>query len=787
MRRARALDPKARGRVRHHRLTRTAASVTLLAAATVPTLTALTAVPAHAVPSPVGDDYSLSTTVSPAPMTAGDCSGDTACVAAPAPVGGGADDQPALAAAVTAAAGHAVPAVMDGETVVTPAQPGTVYLAAGTYTLARPLALPPNVRLRGSGITATTLLLAPGSWQNFGYSFLVRPNGATSAGSTNLVSDLTLNGSCRVGAGAPEQSVAPNKTCNLGAPASYGGGLKAGDRWTVRQVRFTNLNYFRLWIAGTRDVQALDNRFDSWGGAGASDNDNIGGGANASGTLIEHNQFDETIRGNSIDLTNASDTTIRYNTVHATPYYLTFRNVSDYGSIYLEGVTDSTVTENVLYGSHLVLQSNSRYAHTGNNEHITNPRATTVTGNEFHDSFATGITVTYDDYVDTDGTPHILRAGGANVISGNTINRPTHSGILVVGCNEEAKDAADTITGNTVTNAGTGGSTSFATGCGTFDTAGIGLSAGTGDRIWGNTVTDDQAAPTTWYGVHVGARNGKTEPGDTSLTDPSGQTPANSATGVVGGLYRHAANAPDPATALVGVRAGGAATLTWKEAYPLAGRPVGGYRVYRDGVAVATLPVGSATIPGNLLTDDQSSLENGITGWTAGARTAVSADTTAGAVGTASLRLTATAKGQISAAGPVVAVTPGTNYTAVASYQAGNTGRRVRTGMAWIDAQGAVISRVSSGNAATVDSTTGWMTSSYSKVAPSNAVAAQVLVYADSNAIGEVHLVDRIGLVAGTSTETWSDPAPPAGPAVYQIVAYRGDDGENSAVAVVTV
>ena len=772
-----------------HRRTRgvltRAASVALLAVAAAP---ALVATAAHAVGSPVGDAYSLTAPLT-LPLTAADCAADALCAAAPAPVGGGADDQPALAAAVTAAAGRAVPAVVSNGTVVTPAQPGTVFLAAGTYSLARPLTLPPNVQLQGSGITATTLVLAPGSWQNFGYSFLVKPDGTVSEASTNLVSDLTVNGSCKVGAGAPDPSVLPSTTCNLGAPANYGGGVKAGDRWTIRQIRFTNLNYFKLWISGTHDVRAFDNRFDNWGGAGSNDNDNIGGGAGAQGTVIEYNQFDETIRGNSIDLTNATNTTIRWNTVHATRSYLTYRTptVADYGSMIMEGVTASTITENVFYGSHLVLQSNSRYDHTGNNENITNPRSTTVNGNVFNDSFQNAITVSYDDYTDTDGTPHILNAGGGNVIQGNTIQRPTYSGILVVGCLEAAKDLADTIVSNNVTDAGFGGSTSFSTGCGTFDTAGIGLSIGNGDTVWGNTITDDQAAPTTWYGIHLGARNPKTAPVNTSLVDPYGQTPANSAVGVIGGLYRQAANAPEPATGLVGVRAGGTANLTWKESYSMAATPVGGYRVYRNGLLVATLPVGSATIPGNLLTQAQSSLESGITGWTAATRTAVSWNSTTGAVGTASLRLTATAAGQTGANGPIVAVTPGTTYTSVASYQASSAGRRVRTGLTWFTAQGAVISKQSSANAATVDATTGWMTSSFSAVAPANAASVQVTVLVDSLLVGEVHLVDRIGLVTGSSTEAWTDPAAPTGPTLYQVVAYRSGDGENSAVAGVTV
>ena len=742
---------------------------------------------AYAQDPPAGGAYALAATVSPAPLTAQECAASLRCVEAANPVGGGADDQPLLAQAIAAAGTRVVPAVIEDGTVLTPAQPATVHLGAGTYVLARPLALPPNVNLRGSGITGTTILLAPASWRNFGYTFMIKPSGVSTDGSSNLVSDLTVNGSCAVGAGGPDPAVAPASGCDLGAGPNYGGGIDAGDRWTIQQVRFTNLNYFKLWIAGTRDARAIDNRFDSWGGAGSGPEDNIGGGADATGTVIEHNQFDATIRGNSVDLTNASGAVIRYNTVHATRAYLAVRGVGDYGTMYLEGVTSSTVASNVFYGAHLVLQSNSRYEHTGRNENVTNPRATTVTGNQIVDSFGAGITVTYDDYLDTDGTGHLLRPGGGNVLTGNTITRPTQSGILVVGCVAGAKDAADTVTGNIVHDAGYGGSTSFATGCGTFDTTGIGISIGTGDAVYANTVVDDQAAPTTWYGIHLGARGGRTAPTATVLTDPAGLAAPNTATGVPGGLYRNAAGAPEPATLLAGTRIPAGVTLSWKEAYPMGTTPVGGYRIFRNGISVATLPVGSATVPGTLLTEAQAGFETGIVGWVAAPRTTVSWNPSAGALGAASCAVTATGAGQIGAYGPVVPVAAGATYTSVAAYTAGTAGRRVRTGLVWLDAGGAVISRQLSANAAPADVPGAWVTSSFSAKAPTNAVSAQVFTAVEGAVAGETHLIDRVGLVSGSVTESWTDPSAPVGSVVYQVVAYRSPDGENSAVTAVAV
>ncbi|MBT8227013.1 MAG: hypothetical protein KJO75_16165, partial [Dactylosporangium sp.] len=666
-------------------------------------------------------------------------------------------------------------------------------LGEGGYVLAHPLLVPPNVNVRGSGITATTVLLAPAAWSNFGYSFLVKPDGTVSAGSTNLVSDLTVNGNCKIGAGAPDPQIAPVNACDLGAARNYGGGIKAGDRWTVRQVRFTNLNYFKLWIAGTSDAHAIDNRFDGWGGAGSGDEDNIGGGANAIGTVLDHNQFDATIRGNSVDFTNASEVTITHNTVHATREYLAFRGVSDYGSIYLEGVTSSTVAANVLSGAHLVLQSNSRYDHSGNNVNVTNAKAIAVTDNQIIDSFHTGITVVYDDYA---GDPHVALKGGANVFTGNAITRPTLSGILIVGCVAdpaapvEMQDQPDTLTGNTITNAGYGGSTSFSTGCGTFDTTGIGTSIGDGDLVYDNTIVDDQAAPTTWYGIHIGARNGQTAPRNMVLTDPTDQS-TNTASGVIGGLLRTAAAAPAPPTELTGVRNGADVTVAWKEAYQSAGFMIGGYRVYRDGAPIATFPV-SPTVAGNLLTEAQSSLESGIAGtdWArVTLRTQLGWYGMAGAVGDASLALTAVgSSGQVSALGATVDVTAGASYTSTASFQALGTGSKIRAGIAWLDANNASLGKVlPPASGLYTDSTGAWLTRAFTATAPAGAVRARPFVVADTCLAGETHLVDRIALVAGPATESWTEVNAPAGPGVYQVVAFRSTDGENSPAASVPV
>ncbi|GAA1658693.1 hypothetical protein [Actinoplanes couchii] len=754
--------------------------------------------PAQAAATADVPAYTLSSTISPAPLNAADCGPD--CVVAPLPRGGTLDDYSALNQAVAAAAAKVVPAVMaaDGTTVATPAKTATVLLQAGTYRLTKGLRLPPNVNLRGAGIAATVLLADPTvNWKNFSYSFLVRPTDDKSAGSSNLVSDLTVNGNCRTGAGAFDNATLPgnpSEICDFrtttGASTNTAGGISVGDRWTVRQVRFTNLEYFKLWVNYATGARIVDNRFDNRGGGESGDEDNIGGGGRNDGTIIENNQFDATINGNSFDFTNAIRTVVRNNIVHTTPEVAAVRGHQEYGNMYFEGVVEATVTGNILEGSHIVLKSNAGYAHTGNNKDVTNPRDNLVAGNIIRDSATVGVALAYDDYLDSDGTlgtigywdtkpslddpnDHFLRAGGNNVVRDNVIERSRETGIIAYGMTG-TKNAADTITGNRIVNAGFGGSTSYSTGAGYFDTSGIGVSIGSKDVVTGNTIVDDQANPTTWYGVHIGARKASSKPTYTSVG-------GNTTSGLIGVPVRTAANAPEAPGNLTA----GADGISWDESYAT-GNPVAGYRVYRDGLPVTTLTPGSATIPGNLLDADAAGLENpaaGTAGWTAGGSgTRVARSTAAGAVGGGSLQLTAATAGQISTYSKKVVPTVGATYTSVASFQATGTARRVRAGIAFTDASGKV-TRLASSNASTVDATTGWMTSAYTAVAPAGAVSAQTFIMVENTVVGESHLLDRLGLVEGTATEGLT--GLPSG--TYQVVAYRTDSSENSGATTVTL
>ncbi|GGQ69813.1 carbohydrate binding domain-containing protein [Couchioplanes azureus] len=746
--------------------------------------------------------YSLDATVSPAPVTAAECDPDPRCVTLATPSATG-DDWRTIQDALTAAGGRAQAAVVDANgTVVTPAVPETVLLSEGTYSVTWPLQVPPNVNLRGSGIKTTAIKIADSApWGNFNYNFIVRPsvnidltNPDPAPGSVNTVSDLTLNGRCLKGkgdfseTGSTEPTILPDAQFPTGCESNWdternaGGGIKAGHRWTVQQVRFTNFNYFKLWVTKTRDVHIIDNRWDNWGGAGSGDEDNIGGGGQNTGTVIEHNQWDQTIRGNSFDFTHAKNVTFRNNKVVANRYYANLRKVEAYGSVYLESVVGGVVSDNDLKGANIVLKSNANYKpHEGENLNVTNTRDIVVTRNRIRDTFDNGITANYDDYRDV-VKAHTVAPGGNNTITDNVITNAGKAGIMIGGVANAHKDAPDTITGNVITNVGMDGETYYAG----YDPVGIAIGIGKGDKVHHNTIVDDQERPTTWYGMQIGASNSsEISVSDIQLTDANGEG-WNVVSRTLGGQRKYgsmAANAPTNLAVTNG-------TFTWSESVPQdpskGYSPIAGYRVYRNGVEVATYPVGSHTIPGNLLTAAQSGFESGVTGWSLSGGT-VAAKTGDAAIGNGSLLVTTGATNRtVTANGPGVPVTAGATYTTVASYKAvTNSGRMVRSGITWRDATNKSLGQVAvPTNKYTFASTSNWVTSSYAFVAPAGAVKAEPFLVIDNSLAGEQHLIDRVGLVAGTNTEGWTDGAWAPGNR-YQVVAYRTGDFQASTPATV--
>ncbi|MFI7602529.1 hypothetical protein [Actinoplanes sp. NPDC049681] len=743
--------------------------------------------------------YSLAATVSPPALIEADCTGS--CVVAPAP--SGADDHRTLQDLVNSTANLATPAVLDASgAVVTPAVPATVLLKQGTYRLSQPLVLPLNVNLRGAGIALTTVRMISANAANFNYGFLItwKYDKIEHPGTSNLVSDLTVNGNCREGAGDPVPADLPGRPgalCDFrasdtaGALNNAGGGIAVGNHWTVRQVRFTNLEYFKVWVGdGVKDVHITDNRFDNWGGAESGGEDNVGGGSRNDSVVVEYNQFDKTIHGNSFDFTNAIRTTIRNNSVRSDGTVTDARpDKAPSGNMYLEGLVQATVADNTLWGAQISVKTNAGYDHSGENKDITNPRDTVISGNHISYPTGVGISLVYDDYKDSDGTlgtaddnwdhsstsssDHIVRTGGNNVIRDNVVEYANRSGILVNGSYEAAKSLPDTITGNTVTNSGWGGSTVYDSGAGLFDTAGIGLSIGTGDRISGNAICDDPAKKTTWYGIDLGARRAPTSPKSTIVD-------ANSTANLIGKAVHDQKLTPEPPASLVANKK----TLTWDEAYALDGRPITGYKIYRDGNVVGDLSIGSVSIPGNLVPVDDSNFENaaaGTSGWTAGYRTTLSRQVGNGSRGAASMLVSSSGTGEVSFTGRAVPATPGQIYTSVLSAKAMvGSGHWVRAGLKITTASGQVLN-LAMNNRATVDYKNGWMTSNYSYQAPADAVSVQPWYIIEGTVAGDAILVDRLGLVAGTRTEQFTETAPPSGPAVYHVVAYTAQDNSTPA------
>jgi trimeric autotransporter adhesin len=383
-------------------------------------------------------------------------------------------------------------------------QPGmTLYVPSGAFLLSHPLRMPSGTFLTGAGAERTTLLLDRRNWCNFGYTFLVTagPAGSPSISADVVVSDLTVNGN--------RTNVHPDDSTPDG-PANAGGGIKVGSGWTVSGVRFTNVNYFKLWIYQVHGVSVTGNQFDALGGS-ASGNDNIGGGQD-DGVTISGNTIDASATGNAVDLTRSTHVSVLGNTVNGAAG-------ASHG-IYLEGVTDSVVAGNVIDHAGISVQSERSY---GLGLPVRNPQGVTVRDNTVDDAPAQAISVRYDTSV------YGQLPGGGNTVADNLVRRPGRAGVAVIGCASDTATAGDVIAGNTVTDPFVTGLSSWNTGCGSVDPSGLVILVGAGDEITGNSVIDSAEVPTGWWGISVGARGGMGVP---VITGMSG----NTATGVRRGL-----------------------------------------------------------------------------------------------------------------------------------------------------------------------------------------------------------------------------------------------------------
>ena len=346
----------------------------------------------------------------------------------------------------------------------------TVTLGAGTFSISKPLKVPANVTLTGSGTSSTVLKLASDSWSNFSYGFLVMP-----AGDGSTVSNLTVDG---------------NRSSNPTPTTNVGGGIKVANNWTVTAVRFTNLNYFKLWVHQVKNVTVSNCTFDAIGGTSGNE-DNIGGGRTDNVT-ITNNTFDASTRGNAIDLLRSTNLTISNNTLAAAPGLER--------GIYIEGVQGATVSGNTITNGSISAKTDKSYTGT---DPITNPANITITGNRITSAVSQGIGIVYD--TDSRG----MVTGGGNQVSNNVINGSGRSGIVIIHCAANVTTSSDRITGNTVTNAFGKGGTSWGTGCGTVQASGISVTAGKDTLIDSNTVIDTRTPLVSTYGVWAGSKNNR--------------------------------------------------------------------------------------------------------------------------------------------------------------------------------------------------------------------------------------------------------------------------------------
>lgn len=374
------------------------------------------------------------------------------------------------------------------DTVAAMAPGTTLRLPAGVFEVSAPLQLPAGATLTGAG-PATILRISRANWDNFKFGFAIAPR-ESATGVT--VTNLTVDG---------------NRTNHGGGganpAANVGGGVKLGTGWTVSAVRFTNINYYPVWIRGVRGVKVTGCTFDADGGSSAG-KDNIGGGRSA-GVTISGNRFAASITGNAVDLVGVADVTITDNVLTGSP--------AREHSLYLEGVTGARVTGNRISRGSITVTNDANYEGV---EQAVNPRKVTISGNTVTDAPASAITITYGT---ADGG---MTRGGGNRISGNTVDSPGLTGVAIVHCVPDATGKPDRITDNVVTNAFDRGASQWGTGCGTVASSGIAVTAGSGTVITGNEVSDTASRPGIQYAVYLGATRARAELRDPQVSGNSG-------------------------------------------------------------------------------------------------------------------------------------------------------------------------------------------------------------------------------------------------------------------------
>jgi len=152
----------------------------------------------------------------------------------------------------------------------------------------------------------------------------------------------------------------------------------------------------------------------------------------------------------------------------------------------------------------------------------------------------------------------------------------------------------------------------------------------------------------------------------------------------------------------------------------------------------------------NALSANQSSLETDTVGWEASSNCAIARSTAQASVGSASLRMTATATGDMTASTTTATKFPvsvNQKFSAIADFRAHSTTRSASVGIRYLTSAGATIS-TTFGTAVSATSAA-FSTASATVLAPPTATHAQVFVKIASAATSEIHYVDKIAFHAG--------------------------------------
>jgi hypothetical protein len=341
---------------------------------------------------------------------------------------------------------------------------GGVHLTAGTYVVSSPISVATSTILYGDDRDKTVLLLDKDNLANFGFSYILRPYGTAPY---VTIRNLTLNGDYD----------------NLVAPAENRGGLLApANHWTVENVVFDSTNYFSFFPNGDSHVTLRNSIFRG----NNRGNDCIGGGSSDYG-LYENNVFEEGIDCNAFDQVLGSNVTLRGNVVEQPG-----------ADFYLEGMTNSVVENNTLFGATDIAVSSDRgYA---SKTFITNPSNVIVKQNYLKGGGS--ISLVFSDEVGhanaTASSP-----GGGNVISSNVIEGPRAYGIMMTARVNSNDIGGNIISNNVVIGANQSNQATSNTGSGVANPSAINVLRGSGVVIEGNSILATTTA-LQHYGIQVG-------------------------------------------------------------------------------------------------------------------------------------------------------------------------------------------------------------------------------------------------------------------------------------------